>query len=102
MNRNFFTPPRTGTPLRPIHPGIWARSPGPGSNVLDGSTWDEALHCKEQFERSMDVLERRATFKDGGPECEARISPDSQFCTHASALIAAGRDISSYGPGTTT
>ena len=67
------------------------------SNRLDGSTLDEDFHCAEQFHRSMDVVERRATFKEVGPECEARLTPESQACTQAAALIVAGRDLGDYG-----
>jgi len=68
------------------------------SNVLNGSTLDEDFHCAEQFHRSMDVIERRATFKEVGPECEARLTPESQACTQAAALIVAGRDLDDYSP----
>ena len=67
------------------------------SNVLNGSTLNEDFHCAEQFYRSMDVIERRATFKDVGAECEARLTPESQACTQAAALIVAGRDLGDYG-----
>ena len=67
------------------------------SNVLNGSTLDEDFHCAEQFHRSMDVIERRATFKEVGAECEARLTPESQACTQAAALIVAGRDLGDYG-----
>ena len=67
------------------------------SNVLHGSTLAEDFHCAEQLHRSMDVIERRATFKDVGPECEARLTPESQACTQAAALIVAGRDLGDYG-----
>ena len=67
------------------------------SNVLNGSTLDEDFYCAEQFHRSMDVIERRATFKDVGAECEARLTPESQACTQAAALIVAGRDLGDYG-----
>ena len=68
------------------------------SNVLSGSTLDEDFHCAEQFHRSMDVIERRATFKDVGAECEARLTPESQACTQAAALIVAERDLDDYRP----
>ena len=67
------------------------------SNVLNGSTLDEDFHCAEQFHRSMDVIERRATFKEVGAECEERLTPESQACTQAAALIVAGRDLGDYG-----
>ncbi len=67
------------------------------SNVLHGSTLAEDFHCAEQLHRSMDVIERRATFKEVGPECEARLTPESQACTQAAALIVAGRDLGDYG-----
>ena len=75
-----------------------ARSTTRLSNVLNGSTLDEDFHCAEQFHRSMDVIERRATFKEVGAECEARLTPESQACTQASALIVAGRDLDDYRP----
>jgi len=75
-----------------------ARSTTRLSNVLSGSTLDEDFHCAEQFHRSMDVIERRATFKEVGPECEERLTPESQACTQAAALIVAGRDLDDYGP----
>ena len=68
------------------------------SNVLNGSTLDEDFHCAEQFHRSMDVIERRATFKEVGAECEERLTPESQACTQAAALIVAGRDLGDYRP----
>ena len=68
------------------------------SNVLHGSTLAEDFHCAEQLHRSMDVIERRATFKEVGPECEARLTPESQACTQAAALIVAGRDLDDYSP----
>ena len=68
------------------------------SNVLNGSTLDEDFHCAEQFHRSMDVIERRATFKEVGAECEERLTPESQACTQAAALIVAGRDLDDYRP----
>ena len=67
------------------------------SNVLNGSTLNEDFHCAEQFHRSMDVIERRATFKEVGAECEERLTPESQACTQAAALIVAGRDLGDYG-----
>ncbi len=73
-----------------------ARSETRLSNVLHGSTADEDEHCERQFKRSMDVLERRATFKDVGPECEARISEAGQNTAQAEALVAAGRDLGDY------
>ena len=73
-----------------------ARSATRLSNVLDGSTEDEDEHCAEQFSRSMDVLERRASFKDVGEECLARISEDGQNAAQAEALVAAGRDLADY------
>ena len=75
-----------------------ARSTTRLSNVLSGSTLDEDFHCAEQFHRSMDVIERRATFKEVGAECEARLTPESQACTQAAALIVAGRDLDDYRP----
>ena len=66
------------------------------SNVLSGSTQEEDAHCAEQFSRSMDVLERRASFKDVGEECLARISEDGQNAAQAEALVAAGRDLADY------
>ena len=66
------------------------------SNVLSGSTQEEDEHCAEQFSRSMDVLERRASFKDVGEECLARISEDGQNAAQAEALVAAGRDLADY------
>ena len=66
------------------------------SNVLSGSTADSDAHCAEQFSRSMDVLERRASFKDVGEECLARISEDGQNAAQAEALVGAGRDLADY------
>ena len=66
------------------------------SNVLSGSTQEEDEHCAEQFSRSMDVLERRASFWDVGSECLARISEDGQNAAQAEALVAAGRDLADY------
>ena len=66
------------------------------SNVLSGITQEEDEHCAEQFSRSMDILERRARFKDVGAECLARISEDGQSAAQAEALVGAGRDLADY------
>ena len=65
-------------------------------NVLSGSTQDDDDHCAEQFSRSMDILERRASFRDVGAECLARVSEAGQNAAQAETLVGAGRDLDDY------